>query len=100
MIVAVSVFWNENLEPNIGGYKIYAALDAAGPYNLPDAVTGQGPKDVGNVLQSIFNVNVVGNMTVFFRFTCYNTLAEQSGFSATVSATFSDQILLRHRKAA
>lgn len=88
----VPVFWDENLEPDISFYKIYAGSKPGGPYNLPGS-----PKNAGNVIQSTFDVP--DGVSAYFRFTAVNTTSQESQFSVPeVADIIAPNIMFIHRR--
>lgn len=76
MAVGVPLFWNENLEPNIAGYKIYVGR-ATHDYTVPGS-----PVSVGNVLEYVYTITADEGW--YFVITALTTSAEESFFSSEV----------------
>ena len=74
---SVMVMWDPNVEPDIGGYKIYHGTNSR-IYNVV--------LDVGNVTNAILS-NFTRGVTYYFAATAYNTIPLESDLSEEVTLT-------------
>ena len=79
---AVNVSWNENIESDLLGYKLY--------YGTGSRDYGQ-PIDVGNIT-SYRVENLQGMIEYFFAVTAYDTVLNESGYSSEISCVLGDTI--------
>jgi hypothetical protein len=71
----ITLAWDANTEPNLGGYMIYYDTDSSGePYDGTGAMEGPSPIDVGNVLElTLTGLSDDLGTIYYFAATAYNT---------------------------
>ena len=74
----VNIKWTQNAEPDLGGYTLFRADSAAGPFEQ----IASGLKTV-NYIDS----TVLEGMTYYYRLSAADTAGNVSGFSSVVSVT-------------
>jgi parallel beta-helix repeat protein len=83
---AVTLSWNANPEPDLGGYHIFMNItngDANGPFDLI--------KTVSKTITQIDIRNLLEKTTYYFVITAYDTILSNSSFSQVLSATTLDE---------
>ncbi len=76
---SVSLAWDSNTEPDLGGYKLYMGT-SPGSYSQIF--------DVGHVTSYTVS-NLLAGDTYYFALTAYDIYANESGFSPEISTTIS-----------
>lgn len=89
----VSLQWDPNTEPDIGGYKIYYKADNADlPFTGVGAQNGDSPVDTGKV--TTFSINGLEDDHIYyFAVTAYDTSGYESLFSNIVSSEWRPKLL-------
>ncbi|MFZ4858227.1 MAG: Ig-like domain-containing protein [Desulfuromonadaceae bacterium] len=81
----VTLSWNANCEPDLGGYKVYYRADSSSlPFDGIGAVEGASPVDVRNhTTATISGLDL--SRTHYFAVTAYNTTGLESDYSNIVA---------------
>ena len=74
---SVVVYWDANTETNVSGYRVYASLDAAGPFILRNIILLKFP--------GYCDFTVTNGKTSYYRVTAVTTNSVESLPSSTVS---------------
>jgi len=81
----VSLSWDANSEPNLGGYKVYYKADSFSlPFDGVNAVEGASPVDAHNLTTATIS-GLDLSRTYYFAVTAYNTSGFESAYSNIVT---------------